>query len=229
MEIDGLGGKLLDQLAREGMVTDPASLWELRADSLAELDGWGEQSAGNLVREIDGARRRPLHRLLFALGIPHVGERAARLLAQRFGSLDSLAGASPEELERVEGVGPVMAGSVGAWFEDERNRELVARLKSHDVDPTESAVERDVERPLEGLRFVITGALNRPRSAYRKRLEELGATVTSSVSSRTSYVVAGREAGGKLDRALALGIEVLDDDGLDRVVLGLCGRNLWER
>jgi DNA ligase (NAD+) len=229
MEIDGLGGKLLDQLAREGMVTDPASLWELRADSLAELDGWGEQSAGHLVREIDGARRRPLHRLLFALGIPHVGERAARLLAQRFGSLDSLAGASREELEQVEGVGPVMAESVGTWFEDDGNRELVTRLKSHGVEPTETVGESDVERPLEGLRFVITGALSRPRDAYRERLEELGATVTGSVSSRTSYVVAGRDAGSKLDKALALGIEVLDEDGLDREVLGLCGRKLWER
>ncbi len=112
MEIEGLGGRLLEQLVEAGLVTDEASLWDLEADGLAELPGWGELSATKLLGELEEARDRPLHRLLFALGIPHVGERAAKVLAKRFGSLEALAAAEPEAIEEVDGIGPVIAAAV---------------------------------------------------------------------------------------------------------------------
>jgi DNA ligase (NAD+) len=229
MEIDGLGGKLLDQLVREGMVNDPASLWELDEEAVAELPGWGALSARRLTGELEKARTRSLHRLLFALGIPHVGERSARLIAERFGGLEALGGASVAELEQVDGVGPVMAESVVEWLAEGRNRELLARLRSVGIDPVLDVDAGDTRRPLEGLSFVITGALSRPRSEFRTRLEELGARVTGSVSRKTAYLLAGRDAGSKLTKARDLGVEVLDEDALDRVVQGSCGRTLWER
>ena len=227
MEIEGLGGRLLDQLLAEGMISDPASLWDLDPERLAALPGWGEVSAANLVRELEEARRRPLHRLLFALGIPHVGERAARLLAERFGTMERLEEASREELESIDGIGPVIAGSVVEWFRDPENRELIRRLAAHGVLMEEPAAEGG-ERPLEGLSFVLTGTLSRPRPEVQARLEELGARVTSSVSRRTSYVVAGEDPGSKLAKARTLGVPVLTEEELETVVSER-GGDLWNR
>ncbi len=226
MEIEGLGGKLLEQLVREGLVTDPASLWDLDPGRLAQLPGWGEVSAANLMRELEAARTRPLPRLLFALGIPHVGERAARLLAERFGTMERLARASEEELEAIEGIGPVIARSVVAWFRDPANRELIRRLAERGV--TGAPVTR-AGGGLDGLTFVLTGALSRPRPEVARRLEELGARVASSVSRRTSYVVAGESPGSKLARARELGVPVLDEAGLEALVRERTGEALWSR
>lgn len=226
MEIEGLGGKLLEQLVREGLVTDPASLWDLDPGRLAQLPGWGEVSAANLMRELEAARTRPLPRLLFALGIPHVGERAARLLAERFGTMERLARASEEELEAIEGIGPVIARSVVAWFRDPANRELIRRLAERGV--TGAPVTR-AGGGLDGLTFVLTGALSRPRPEVARRLEELGARVASSVSRRTSYVVAGESPGSKLERARELGVPVLDEAGLEALVRERTGEALWSR
>jgi DNA ligase (NAD+) len=228
MEIEGLGGRLLDQLARESLISDPASLWELDQSRLEELPGWGEQSAQNLIGELARARSRPLHRLLFALGIPHVGERAARLLARRFGSLDAIVAATPDELEEVAGIGPVVAASIRDWCADDRTAQLIARLKEVGVDP-KGSTEQPRERPLEGLTVVLTGTLSRPRGAFKERLEELGARVTGSVSSSTSYLVAGDQAGSKLDTARRIGVEVLDEEALGRLVRERSGRDLWQR
>jgi len=229
MDVDGLGGKLLDQLLAAGLITDAASLWDLDAERLAALPGWGEVSAGNLVRELEGARARPLERLLFALGVPHVGERAARALAGRFGRLEAVAAAGEEELQAVEGVGPIVAGAVRDWFASPRNRELVARLRARGVDPEATRSRDDGPKPLAGLKVVITGTLSRPRSQVQARLEALGATVVGSVSSATSMVVAGAEAGSKLGRARALGVEVVDEEALERVIRERGGGELWER
>jgi len=119
MEIEGLGGKLLDQLAREELISDPASLWELDVDTLAGLPGWGDRSAANLMQQLEQAKARPLHRLLFALGIPLVGEGAARTLATRYGSIDRLGAVSEDELEGADGIGPVMARTIRAWFAEQ--------------------------------------------------------------------------------------------------------------
>jgi DNA ligase (NAD+) len=231
MDVEGLGGKLLDQLAAAGLITDPASLWDLEAGQLEDLPGWGARSAAKLVEELDRSRTAPLHRLIFGLGIPHVGERSARLLARRFGSLDGLTAASAEQLEDVEGVGPVVADAVTAWLEDPGNRKLLERLKDRGIDPSEEVPESvpSGEGPLAGLTFVITGSLREPRAAIRERLEGLGAKVTGSVSAKTSYVVAGSEAGSKLERAQKLGVEVLDEDALGRLVLERTGRSFWEQ
>ncbi len=227
MEIEGLGGRLLDQLLAEGMVSDPASLWDLDPERLAALPGWGEVSAANLVRELEEARRRPLHRLLFALGIPHVGERAARLLAERFGTMDRLAEATEEELEAIDGIGPVIARSVTAWFRDPANRRLVERLAAHGVRMEEPGAGRE-ERPLAGLTFVLTGTLSRPRPEVRARLEELGARVSSSVSRKTSHVVAGADPGSKLEKARSLGVPVLTEEELEALARAR-GVELWSR
>jgi len=223
MEIEGLGGRSLDQLVQAELVDDEASLWDLQAAELSELPGWGELSADNAVREIEEARQRPLHRLLFALGIPHVGERAAKLLAESFGSLDGVTRAEIEQLESIDGIGPVIATSVKKWFADDRSRDLVVRLQERGVDPREDDRGSESAPVLAGMTFVVTGSLGRPRRELKEYLESLGATVAGSVSRRTSYLIAGADAGGKLAKARELGVEVLDEDALERLVDSLGG------
>jgi DNA ligase (NAD+) len=217
MEIEGLGGRTLNQLVEAGLVTDEASLWDLEAGVLADLPGWGEVSAARVLRELDEARQRPLPRLLFALGLPHVGERASKLLAARFGSLENLVAAETDDMINLEGIGPVIADSVKSWMAAAENRELIARLVARGVNPQEE--ERpETEAPLAGQVFVLTGSLSSPRREIKERLEGLGATVAGSVSGKTTYLVAGENAGSKLDKATELGIEILDEIGLERML-----------
>jgi DNA ligase (NAD+) len=218
MEIEGLGGRLLEQLVEAGFITDEASLWDLEADRLAELAGWGELSAANLLGELEEARDRPLHRLLFALGIPHVGERAAKVLAKRFGSLEALA-AQPQALEEVDGIGPVIAAAVSEWFAQERHQSLVMRLAERGIDPREETDDGGDEA-LSGQVFVITGSLSRPRRELKEELERLGATVAGSVSGKTSYLVAGENSGSKLAKARELGVKVIDETELIKMLDG---------
>lgn len=224
MEIEGLGEQTLDQLTREGLVTDAASLWDLDSEALAELPGWGEVSAAKVIREIDEARSRPLHRLVFALGIAHVGERGARLLADRFKSLDGLARATEEAIVGIDGIGPVMARSVAGWFGSEAGRDLVGRLVERGVDPVEADAPEADERPLDGRTVVITGTLSVPRRTMKEHLEALGATVSGSVSSKTAFLLAGEGGGAKRDRAAELGVRVVDEGELD----GFIERGEWE-
>jgi DNA ligase (NAD+) len=217
MEIEGLGSRTLRQLLDAGLVTDEASLWDLDAGALADLPGWGELSASNLLRELDEARKKPLHRLLFALGIPHVGERAARLLAKRFHSLDNLASADIGTMVELDGVGPVIAESVVSWMAAPENRELVDRLAARGIQPREEEGP-ETEEPLAGQVFVLTGTLSRPRREIKEQLEALGAAVAGSVSSRTTYLVAGENAGSKLAKAGSLGVEILDEDALQHLL-----------
>ena len=217
MEIEGLGSRTLDQLVDAGLVTDEASMWDLEAETLADLPGWGELSAARVMRELDQARQRPLHRLLFALGLPHVGERASKLLAARFGSLEKLAAAETEDMINLEGIGPVIAESVQRWMAAAENRELIARLVARGVNPREE--ERpQTGMPLAGQVFVLTGSLSSPRREIKQRLEGLGAKVAGSVSKKTTYLVAGENAGSKLAKATEIGIEILDETGLERML-----------
>jgi len=227
MEIEGLGGKKLEQLIAEGLITDAASLWDLDASTLSELPRWQEKSASNLVAELDAARSRPLHRLLFGLGVPGVGERAARQLARRFPTLEALAAAEPEELEAIDGVGPSLSASLVGWFADDRNRSLIDRLRSRGVDPKEPEEDGAGARPLTGLTIVVTGVLSRSRREVKARLEALGATVVGSVSSKTTHLLAGADAGSKLAKAASLGIEIVDEDGLDELIRQEGGDSLW--
>jgi DNA ligase (NAD+) len=218
MGIDGLGDRMLAQLVEAAMVTDEASLWDLDITAVAELPGWGETSATNLLREIDEARPRPLHRLLFALGIPHVGERAAKLLVERFGSLEELAAAEPEALEEIDGIGPVIANAVVGWFADDGHQSTIKRLAERGIDPHQEPGGARSEASLAGQTFVLTGSLRRPRRAIKEELESLGARVSASVSRKTSYLVTGKNPGGKLATARELGVEILDEAGLNELL-----------
>lgn len=212
LDIEGLGRRLVEQLLDAGLVSDPASLWDIERARLAGLPGWGERSADNLVAELERARRQPLWRLLVALGIRHVGEKAARLLAARFGSLQALAAAGEAELQQVAGVGPTTAASVVAFFADPDNRRLVERLVERGVDPREAPAAGG--GPLAGLVFVLTGALSRPRPEVQGLLEAAGGKVVDSVSRKTSFVVVGSDPGSKAGKAAELGVRVLDEAGL---------------
>jgi DNA ligase (NAD+) len=234
LDIEGLGSRQLETLADHGLVSDAASLWDLDPERLAELERWGETSAANLMRELEAARHRPLHRLLFGLGIPHVGQRAAQLLAERFRTLDGLAAASADEIEAIEGLGPVIAASVRAWLDDEGNRRLLERLRERGVDPVEQVPEPGealAGRPLADETVVLTGALSQPRPRVASRLVELGAAVGSSVTGKTTLVVAGTEPGEtpsrKVVRALELGVRIVDEDEIDALIRERGGDGLW--
>ena len=213
MDIEGLGRSLIDQLLRAGMASDPASLWDLDPRRLAELPGWGERSAAKLKEQLEAAKIRPLWRLLAALGIRHVGERAAKLLAQQFGSLAELERATEVRLQEVAGIGPTIAASVAAFFADPDQLALVERLRERGIDPREAPVAGS-PGVLAGATFVLTGTLSRPREQVSALLEGGGAKVADSVSKRTTWVVAGSDAGSKLARARALGVAVVDEEGL---------------
>ncbi|MFZ5805326.1 MAG: NAD-dependent DNA ligase LigA [Acidobacteriota bacterium] len=218
MDIQGLGEQRVEQLLQAGMLSDPASLWDLDWERLAALPGWGEKSAENLKKQLEDARTRPLWRLLVALGIRHVGERAAKLLASRFGSLSALAQARQEELEDIEGIGHTIAESVVRFFASPEGKELVRRLQERGIDPRETPEKPAGPAPLSGLSFVITGTLSRPREQVAALLEAAGAQVSDSVSRKTSYLIVGQNPGSKLNKAQSLGVPVLDEEQLRRLL-----------
>ena len=210
MKIEGLGEKLVDQLVGEGLLSDVASIYALSAESLALLARWGEKSASNLVAEIERSRENDLSRLLFALGIRHVGEKAAGTLARRFGSLDALLEATEEDLQGVEEVGPNTASAVTAWFSHPRHRELVEKLRRHGVNFLSKETRPATDGRLAGKTVVITGTLpGVTREDAARRLQAAGARIAGSVSKKTDYVVAGDAAGSKLEKAKSLGVETL--------------------
>ena len=219
MDIQGLGESLVDQLLEKGLVSDVTGIYGLTAEALVELERMGEKSATNLIDEIERSRDRPLSRLLFGLGIRHVGARAARLLASRVGSIDALATADPEQLEELDEIGPKTAHAVTRFFAWPANRELVERLRAAGVrtEATEeelAPVARSVEgSPFSGKTVVLTGALpGIPRSAAKARIEALGGKVSGSVSKKTDLLVAGEEAGSKRAKAESLGVTIMDAD-----------------
>jgi len=216
MDVEGLGDERIAQLLAEGLLADVPDLYRLPRERLVELDGWGERSADKLLASLEASRHRELHRLLFALGIRFVGERVAKLLARRFGSLETLAAASEEELIAVPEVGPKVAASVLAFFADPRQQRRLAALAEAGVDPPAHPPEvPPADSPLRGKTVVLTGTLpNLSREEATSRLESAGARVASSVSKKTDFVVAGEKAGSKLDKARDLGVEVLDEAGL---------------
>ncbi len=218
MDIEGLGDERIEQLVRTGKIADFPDLYRLRREDLEELEGWAEKSAENLVAAIADSRTRDLHRLLFGLGIRFVGERVAKLLATHFGSLAALAGASEGELLEVTEVGPKVAGAILDYFADPRQRSRLAALEAAGVRPPEVARALG-PRPLAGKTIVLTGKLERrTREEATERLEALGARVAGSVSKKTDLVIAGEEAGSKLDKARALGVPIADESELDRLL-----------
>ena len=218
LNIDGLGEKLVAQLVDGGLVTDFADLYRLTVEQLTELERMGEKSATNLVREIQNTRAPDLDRLILGLGIPQVGERTAQVLAERFGTLEALEEADEEALTGVRDVGPETAREIRAFFQLDQNRETLKRLRQF-VTPRHAARRRR-GGPLAGKSLVITGTLSAPRDEIVDRIEAAGGRVTGSISRKTDYLVAGEEAGSKLDKARTLGVAVLDEAGLDALLQG---------
>ncbi len=215
MDIEGLGDKLVAVLVETGAVRNIADLYSLDAESLARLERMGEKSAANLVSSIAKSRQAGLQRLLFGLGIRFVGERAAELLSRRFGSMEALAQATAEEIDAIPEIGDAVVASVREWFEAPQNQELVERLRAAGVRLTAVSSGPAETRTLEGLQFVLTGVLaTMDRNEAKRRIESRGGRVTSAVSSKTDYIVAGEDAGSKLDKGRALGIRILDEAGL---------------
>ena len=219
LDIEGLGEKLVEQLVDSGRVKSLADLFSLRPLELVGLDRMGQKSADNLVEAIDKARAPALGRLLFALGIRHVGETTARDVARHFGSIEAIMDADEDALSSVPDVGPVVAGSIRRFFAEQHNRDVIDQLKAQGVHPVAEAVPQDTT--LAGKTFVLTGTLpNWTREEASMRIQAAGGKVSGSVSKKTAYLVAGEDAGSKLTKAQELGVTVLDEDAL-KALLGL--------
>ncbi|MGH3087129.1 MAG: NAD-dependent DNA ligase LigA, partial [Rubrobacteraceae bacterium] len=216
MDIDGLGEKLAKRLFDLGLIKDVSSIYELEAEQLTPLEGFAEKSADNLIRAIETSKEQPFDRVLFALGIRHVGAVTAELIAESFSGKDLLRGVAVEEIAEINGIGEVVAKAVAEYFSLEDNRKLVEKLMALGLDfgSIEAATS---EGPLTEKKFVITGTLSESRSAFASRIEGAGGSVTSSVSKNTDYVLAGEGAGSKLDKANSLGVAVLDEAAFEEL------------
>lgn len=213
LDIEGLGEKLVEQLVDRGRIHSLAELYTLGVDELAAYDRMGRKSAENLIEAIAQAKRPQLNRLIFALGIRHVGETTARDLALHFGSMESLMRATPDDLLNVPDVGPVVAGSIARFFAEPHNQEVVRALREQGVEP--QAPEAPRSAGLAGKTFVLTGTLPTwSREEASSRIVAAGGKVSGSVSRKTTYLVAGEEAGSKLEKATELGVEILNEEGL---------------
>jgi len=220
LDIDGLGEKLVDQLVEANLVARLSDVFALDLSQITGLERMGEKSAANLVAALDRARATTLPRLLIALGIRHVGATVAELLASRFETLEALLAANKGEIAALEGVGPIIAESVSRFMENPSNREEIARFAQLGlvVEVASDKANDDSTagpRLLRDLIFVLTGTLGRPRSEWKSRIEAAGGKVTGSVSGKTNYVVAGSDPGSKVTKAKQLGVEILDERGLE--------------
>lgn len=226
MDIEGMGESLVDQLVERGVVRDVADLYALTPAVLEGLERMGRKSSANVVAQLERSKQRGLAPLLFALGIRHAGAGVARVLAEAFGTLEALGRASCEELEAVDEIGPIVAASVRAFFDDPENSALLRRLQEAGVrvdQPTQTSTPSSgAERaamPLAGTSFVLTGTLTSgSRMDAQRQIESLGGVVTSAVSRKTGYLVAGANPGSKLAKAKALGISVLDEAGFNKLM-----------
>jgi DNA ligase (NAD+) len=215
MNIDGLGEALVDQLVDKGLVRDLADLYSLTPEQVANLERLGDKSAANLLGEIENSKQAELARVLFAVGIRFVGERTAQFLVDHFGSLDELATASAEELCEVEEVGPRVAEAILQFFHEERNRNVIDKLRKAGLQFEQQTKKPKRAAPLAGKQFVLTGTLpNYSRDEAKKMIEDAGGRVTGSVSKKTDYVVAGADPGSKVDKARELGVKTIDEEEL---------------
>jgi DNA ligase (NAD+) len=232
MNIDGMGEALVDQLVERGLVKDVADIYRLQKQDLLSLERMGDKSAQNVLSEIANSKRLPLERVLYGLGIRFVGERTAEFLAQHFGSMEALveaatqpdAEASLAELQQVEEVGPRIAASIREFFCEEKNLQLIERLKGDSAkDGLEALWKKRAKKQrgtaLAGKTFVLTGTLEkRTRDEAKRLIEDAGGKVSGSVSKKTSYLVAGADPGSKLDKARELGVQVLNEQEFERLL-----------
>lgn len=211
MDIAGLGPAVLAQILTSGLIRDPADLYSLRYEDLVGLERLGPKSAQNLLGAVEASKKNSLSRLIFALGIRHVGERAAKILAQHYGSLEVLMSAREEELTAIPEIGPKIASSIISFFTESQNRQVIDKLVKAGVN-TRADMDRGAGGPLAGKVFVLTGALESfSRQEAQEIVERLGGRVSSSVSRGTDYVVAGEKPGSKYDKAISLAIPILDE------------------
>lgn len=221
LNIEGLGESTVDQLLEKGLVLTFDDFFTLKEGDLLELEGFAEVSAKKLIASLERARQHvPLSRLIVGLSIPHVGEEIAFLLARHFATIDNIAGAKEEELAALSGIGEILGRSIYSWFRDKSNKALIARLKKHvSIEPEKIALSKEADLPLAGKSFVLTGTLSSlSREEAKEKLRMLGADVSSSVSKKTFAVVAGEEAGSKLDKARELGVQVLSESEFLKLV-----------
>jgi DNA ligase (NAD+) len=219
MDIEGVGEQFVRRLWAEGLLRSMPELYRLTTDQLVELDGYAEISAARAIDAIQLSKEQPFNRVLFGLNIANVGWVMAQSIARHFGSVDRLMDASPEGIQQVEGIGPERAAALFEWFEEEENRRLVAELRELGLRFELSEAERPREGPLTGQTYVITGTLaRRSRDQAKASLEAFGAKVTDSVSKKTTGLIVGEDAGSKLEKAQKLGVELLDEDALERLL-----------
>ncbi len=223
MNIEGLGESLIGQIVDSGLVKDYADLYALSSGQLEGLERMGKKSAAKVMAQIERSKSNELWRLIYGLGIRHVGERAAQVLARAFGSMQALSTATAEQLQRTNEIGPVLAESVRSYLDEPRNRQLIDRLNAAGVNmevPADQMVERPLEGPLTGKTYVITGTLtSMSREEATAAIERLGGKVAGSVSRKTAAVIVGAEAGSKADKARDLGIEMLDEPAFLKLIM----------
>ena len=220
MDIDGLGPAILEQLLQQEMIASPADLYTLEVSQLQTLERFGKKSAQNLVASIERSKSNDLSRLVYALGIPHIGAKAAQVLCAAVPTMEALENAKEEDLAQIEGFGGIMAEEVAAFFQKESAQKLVARLKELGVN-MEAQRQKTQSSTFAGSTFVLTGTLpTMSRKEATQLIESHGGKVTSSVSKKTSYVLAGEEAGSKLDKARQLEIPVLTEEDLINMLNG---------
>jgi DNA ligase (NAD+) len=221
MNIEGMGESLVAQLCDKGLVHSLADIYHLDAATLEGLERMGKKSAANLLSELENSKTNPVWRLLYGLGIRHVGERGAQVLVDHFGSIDDIERASLEELQQVREIGPVLAASVRAWFDEPANRRLIEDLRNAGLRlKGERRSTPAGSQPLAGKTFVLTGTLDAmSRDEAQARIEALGGKVTGSVSRKTTYVVVGTDAGSKLEKAGALGVPTVDEAAFLRLIM----------
>ena len=219
MNIEGLGESLIARLIASGLVTTYADVYRLTAEGLEGVERMGKKSAANLIAQIERSKRREFWRVIYGLGIRHVGERGAQALAGAFGSLDALRDASKEQLQVVPDVGPVVAAAVHDYFAQEPNRTLLEELKRAGLTLDAPLTTASAPGPLSGKTFVLTGTLETmSREAATEAIQARGGKVSGSVSKKTDHVVAGADPGSKLAKAEALGISVLDEPAFRKLV-----------
>ena len=211
MNIEGVGPALIEQLLDNNLIEDYADLYFLKQTHLKDLERMGEKSSQNVIQAIESSKDREFFRVLYALGIRHVGIGAARILAENFASIEALQEASAEELEEIDEIGPVIAESIVGFFQERHNRDLLSRLKQAGIR-LEKEKDEESEKFLEGLKFVFTGSLNNyTRSEVKDLVEKAGGRAVSAVSSKTDYLVIGDNPGSKYDKAQELGINILSE------------------
>jgi len=217
MNIEGVGPALVQQLLDEELIKDVADLYYLAQDELIELDRMGEKSSQNVIDALTESKDNSLAQVLFGLGIRHVGSRVAEVLAQNYNHIDKIIETPEEELIEIDEIGSTIAQSIVAYFKQEQNLRIIEKLKEAGVNFTSEVIERNSS--LDGKRFVLTGKLNQfTRKEAKGRIKELGGRVTSSVSSKTDYLVVGDNPGSKYDKAQELGIKILDETEFKKLI-----------